>query len=125
FDLILMDCEMPVMDGFDATRRIREIERATGGLRGTDTARSRIPIVALTAHALAEVRDRCLQAGMDDFLVKPFDEQQMLDMLGRWLTPQAMTPTADNSGTQVARSPLPGATIDMAAVEKILAISCE
>ena len=89
FDLILMDCEMPVMDGFDATKRIREIERVTGGLRGTDQARSRIPIVALTAHALAEVRDRCLEAGMDDFLVKPFDEQQMVDMLGRWLTPRA------------------------------------
>ena len=64
---------MPVMDGFDATRRIREIERVTSGLRGPDTARSRIPIVALTAHALAEVRDRCLQAGMDRYLSKPLE----------------------------------------------------
>ena len=122
FDLILMDCEMPVMDGFDATRRIREIERVTGGLRGTE-GRSRIPIVALTAHALAEVRDRCLESGMDDFLVKPFDEQQMVDMLGRWLTPHAITTIPDTTATRTAQSPPPaGAAIDMAAVEKIRAI---
>ena len=84
FDLILMDCEMPVMDGFDATTRIRQIERSRGG----DAEASRTPIVALTAHALAEVRERCLEAGMDDFLVKPFDERQMTAMLGRWLTPR-------------------------------------
>ena len=102
FDLILMDCEMPIMDGFDATKRIREIERVTGGLRGSDLARSRIPIVALTAHALAEVRDRCLEAGMDDFLVKPFDEQQMVDMLGRWLNPRAIATTADASQPSAA-----------------------
>jgi two-component system, sensor histidine kinase and response regulator len=119
FDLILMDCEMPIMDGFDATNRIREIERVTGGLRGPDEARSRLPIVALTAHALAEVRDRCLEAGMDDFLVKPFDEQQMVEMLGRWLTPREVAVTLDEPAAAAAAA----RTIDMAAIEKIRAIS--
>jgi CheY-like chemotaxis protein/HPt (histidine-containing phosphotransfer) domain-containing protein len=122
FDLILMDCEMPVMDGFDATQRIREIERVAGGLRGNDQARSRLPIVALTAHALAEVRDRCLEAGMDDFLVKPFDEQQMVDMLGRWLTPRAVTAADDAAAPVMLPSAPAGGAIDMPAVDKIRAI---
>src|SRR5439155_21733542 len=95
FDLILMDCEMPVMDGFDATKRIRDIERAMSGLRDGDVSRSHTPIVALTAHALAEVRERCLKAEMDDFLVKPYDEAQIADMLGRWLTPRTFRAAAD------------------------------
>src|SRR5881275_1320192 len=89
FDLILMDCEMPIMDGFDATRRIRDIERVMRGLRDEEYSRPRTPIVALTAHALAEVRERCLEAGMDDFLIKPYDEEQIAPVLGRWLTPRA------------------------------------
>jgi CheY-like chemotaxis protein len=88
FDLILMDCEMPIMDGFDATRRIREIERIMSGRPDGEGSRPHTPIVALTAHALAEVRERCIEVGMDDFLVKPFDEHQMAEMLGRWLTPR-------------------------------------
>jgi PAS domain S-box-containing protein len=78
FDLILMDCEMPVMDGIAATRRIREREAASGTARRT-------PIIALTAHALNEVRDKCLAAGMDDFLIKPYDDDQMAQTLLRWL----------------------------------------
>jgi two-component system sensor histidine kinase/response regulator len=85
FDLILMDCEMPVMDGIEAARRIREIEAMTQAPPGDAGQRRRIPIVALTAHALNEVRAKCLEAGMDDFLVKPFDEQQLAKTLERWL----------------------------------------
>jgi two-component system, sensor histidine kinase and response regulator len=85
FDLILMDCEMPVMDGIEATRRIREIEAMTQGLAGSARPHRRIPIVALTAHALNEVRAKCLEVGMNDFLVKPFDDQQMAKTLERWL----------------------------------------
>jgi two-component system, sensor histidine kinase and response regulator len=82
FDLILMDCEMPVMDGFEATARIREAEsRATASTPG-DPRPAHIPIIALTAHALAEVHERCLASGMDDFLVKPFDELQLSKKLG-------------------------------------------
>ena len=68
FDVILMDCQMPEMGGFEATRRIRESEADQGG---------RIPIIALTAHALGGDRDRCLEAGMDDHLSKPIDRAEL------------------------------------------------
>jgi two-component system, sensor histidine kinase and response regulator len=128
FDLILMDCEMPVMNGFDATKRIREIEKVMGGLRDIDPPRARLPIVALTAHALVEVRDRCLEAGMDDFLVKPYDEEQMVDMLGRWLAPREVALTR---GETIAAAPMPAAsgisepTLDMVAIGKIRAIAAK
>jgi len=94
FDLVLMDCEMPVMDGLEATRRIREIEATT---QAPDTARlaRRIPIVGLTAHALTEVRTKCFEAGMDDFLVKPFGDQQFAKTLGRWLDERRSAVIAD------------------------------
>ena len=75
-DLILMDCQMPVMDGYAATRRIREIEH------GTDR---HVPIIALTAAAMAHDRDRCEAAGMDDFLAKPFRRADLAAAVGRWL----------------------------------------
>jgi two-component system sensor histidine kinase/response regulator len=112
FDVILMDCEMPVMDGFDATKRIRELETAFSEVRAGE---SRTPIVALTAHALAEVRDRCLEAGMDDFLVKPYDDAQIADMLGRWLTPREGVGVAGTTDADAA----PGAILDFATIEKI------
>ncbi len=88
FDLILMDCEMPVMDGIEATRRIRQMEAMMQALPDGAGRRRRTPIIALTAHALNEVRDRCLEAGMDDFLAKPFEERQMAATLMRWLVPR-------------------------------------
>ncbi|MFQ5609292.1 MAG: response regulator, partial [Woeseiaceae bacterium] len=81
FDLVLMDCEMPVMDGYDATEAIREWE-----LDVPD--REHVPIVALTAHTLPEDRRRCLSIGMDDFLSKPFSMQDLRVILGRWLPMQ-------------------------------------
>jgi CheY-like chemotaxis protein len=128
FDLILMDCEMPVMNGFDATKRIREIEKATEGLHDSDPRRAHVPIVALTAHALVEVRERCLEAGMDDFLVKPYDEEQMVDMLGRWLVPSEASLT---DGVAIAAAPVPApvgvveAALDMVAIGKIRAIAAK
>jgi CheY-like chemotaxis protein len=78
FDLILMDCHMPEMDGFEATMEIRRREQS---------ARSaRMPIVALTANAMAQDREECLNAGMDDHLSKPFSMQTMQDMLNRWIS---------------------------------------
>ena len=75
FDLIFMDVQMPEMDGFEATRRIREIERANSG-RHT-------PIVAMTAHAMTGDRERCLAAGMDDYLSKPLRKRSLLALLER------------------------------------------
>ena len=127
FDLILMDCEMPIMDGFEATRRMREFERVMPGLRDEEDSRPRTPIVALTAHALAEVRERCLEAGMDDFLVKPYDELQMADILGRWLTPSTAIMTAPESeipgGEERASSAAAATVLDMKAVDRIRRIS--
>jgi CheY-like chemotaxis protein/HPt (histidine-containing phosphotransfer) domain-containing protein len=80
FDVILMDCEMPVMDGLEAARRVRQLE-------ARNAAAKRTPIIALTAHALLDVREKCLRAGMDDFLTKPFSETQMAEALRRWLKP--------------------------------------
>jgi signal transduction histidine kinase/DNA-binding response OmpR family regulator len=128
FDLILMDCEMPVMNGFDATVRIREIEKLTGGPHDGDPGSPRLPIVALTAHALLEVRERCLQAGMDDFLVKPYDEQQVVDMLGRWLTPRDARPVALDAPLPAPAPAAPDAsetTLDMAAISKIRTIAAK
>jgi signal transduction histidine kinase/ligand-binding sensor domain-containing protein/DNA-binding response OmpR family regulator len=74
YDIILMDCQMPEMNGFDATRALRERE----------SEEDRTPIVALTALAMREDRERCLASGMDDCLAKPFNQEQLRDMLQRW-----------------------------------------
>jgi CheY-like chemotaxis protein len=73
FDVVFMDCEMPQMDGFEATRRLRAWEAAT--------RRSRQLVVALTAHALPEHRAQCLAAGMDDYLSKPLMLPQLAEKL--------------------------------------------
>ncbi|RZI85215.1 MAG: response regulator [Rubrivivax sp.] len=76
-DLILMDCQMPGMDGFETTRLIRELEAAQ--------ARRRVPIIALTANVLPEERQQCLAAGMDDHLPKPFHRQDLARLMTRHL----------------------------------------
>jgi len=82
FDLVFMDCQMPEMDGFEATACIRA--RETAGPNGA-SAPDRIPIVALTANAFSGDRERCLTAGMDDFLSKPFSREDLYRTLDRWL----------------------------------------
>jgi signal transduction histidine kinase/DNA-binding NarL/FixJ family response regulator len=79
FDMILMDCQMPVLDGLAATRMIRDIERAAGN-------GDHIPIVALTASAMAQDRDACFISGMDDHLTKPLDQHLLSATLRKWLT---------------------------------------
>jgi CheY-like chemotaxis protein len=77
FDLILMDCQMPVLDGYDTAREVRRREVALG--------RRHIPIVAMTASAMRGDRERCLAAGMDDYIAKPIDSDKLDQLLARWL----------------------------------------
>jgi CheY-like chemotaxis protein len=77
FDLVLMDCQMPVLDGLAATAAWRQREGSTGGRR--------VPIIALTADVIKGVRERCRAAGMDDYLSKPFEQAQLVTLLECWL----------------------------------------
>jgi CheY-like chemotaxis protein len=77
YDVVLMDCEMPELDGYEATRLIRD--PATGALD------PKIPIIAVTAGAMAGDRERCLQAGMDDYLSKPVEAQEMAQVIAKWI----------------------------------------
>lgn len=94
FDMVLMDCQMPEMDGFEATTQIRARQR-DGRLHGI------LPIVALTANVVEGDRERCLAAGMDDYLSKPFSLEKLADTLRRWL------PVATPARTTAVASPVP------------------
>ena len=83
FDLVLMDVQMPVMDGYDATRAIRERERGSG---------RHIPIVAMTAHAMKGDRETCLDSGMDDYLSKPISADELSLVVNRWAGPTVCRP---------------------------------
>jgi two-component system, sensor histidine kinase len=100
FDLVLMDCQMPVMDGFEATAIIRRLTASTG---------TPLPIVALTANTMQGDADRCRDAGMDDFLAKPYSFAQLHQMLARWLGqphgPQADTPRSRPPPDRTAPAP--------------------
>jgi CheY-like chemotaxis protein len=100
---ILMDCQMPDMDGFEATSVIRAHEQEARP--GAD--RTRVPIIALTANALAADRDRCLQAGMDDYLAKPLRPAALAVTLERWAhvsAPLASSAAAGDDGLHRPRT---------------------
>jgi CheY-like chemotaxis protein/HPt (histidine-containing phosphotransfer) domain-containing protein len=102
FDVVLMDCQMPDIDGYEATRRIRAWE-----LRRGAEGKPRIPIIALTANAMRGSREVCLEAGMDDFISKPFNRAALKEMLERW--------TVAASGRQSASADTVGVAPDVAA----------
>lgn len=78
YSIILMDVEMPVMDGFETTKRIRSLEKANG--------MHAVPIIAMTAHAMKGDRDKCLRVGMDDYIAKPFNPHQLQEILGKYIS---------------------------------------
>lgn len=84
FDLILMDIQMPIMDGYEAARQIRNIEFKMREKEGKARADRHIPIIALTAHAFKGYRRKCLDAGMDDYLTKPLLRAELLEMVEKW-----------------------------------------
>jgi signal transduction histidine kinase/CheY-like chemotaxis protein/HPt (histidine-containing phosphotransfer) domain-containing protein len=97
FDLVFMDCQMPTMDGFAATRaiRAREADEEAGG-RDSE----RLPIIALTAHAMQGDRQECLDAGMDDYLSKPFTKESLRQMLEKWVEPSPDGTKREDEGRQ-------------------------
>jgi signal transduction histidine kinase/CheY-like chemotaxis protein/HPt (histidine-containing phosphotransfer) domain-containing protein len=106
YDAVLMDCQMPIMDGYGATRLWREHEEQLGA--------SRLPIIAMTANAMAGDRQKCLEAGMDDYLPKPVTREQMRATLARWITqpaapaiaPAVVSPPAHSAPIQPASQPV-------------------
>jgi CheY-like chemotaxis protein/HPt (histidine-containing phosphotransfer) domain-containing protein len=90
YAMVLMDCQMPELDGYQAAAQIRKFETSMQALPGIDAAQARVPIIALTAHALEGEREKCLAAGMDDFLTKPLRASALRERLAEWLVPDAV-----------------------------------
>jgi PAS domain S-box-containing protein len=103
YDLVLMDCQMPVLDGYEATRRIRSGE--------APTRRADIPIVAMTAHAMAGDRELCLAVGMNDYLAKPIDRSILGTILGRWIAHSGRGREKSKPSLIYARSDLDGGAL--------------
>jgi len=102
YDIVLMDCQMPEMDGFEATRKIREAERATK----SKEAPVRVPIIALTANAVKGDRELCLGAGMDDYLSKPLDNNELIAVIERHLpTPSSGDHASGSADSTDKQSP--------------------
>lgn len=111
YDLILMDIQMPIMDGFQATAAIRKVETdiAALGNENINQMTHRVPIIAMTAHAMKEHQGLCLEAGMDDFLSKPISKKGLLSMLDKWI----------QSGAESSRSTKSDHHLPSNTVEKI------
>jgi signal transduction histidine kinase/CheY-like chemotaxis protein len=116
YDLVLMDCQMPELDGYEATREIRVREAISRG--------PRMPIVAMTANAMAGDREKCFDAGMDDYLPKPLDIGQLREVLARWLgqPPAAEAPAVPAGATCARQSPQEAGVLDRRVLEDLRAV---
>jgi len=85
YDMVLMDCQMPGMDGYEATEMIRRL----------DSNLSKVPIIAMTANAMVGDRERCLKSGMDDYLAKPIRAERLAQALDRWKAGSQVTAIAE------------------------------
>jgi len=116
FDVVLMDCQMPELDGFEATRMLRGQEAEAG--------RRRTPVIALTANAMSGDSQRCLEAGMDDYVAKPYGRDKLLAVLARWTQPNTTTPCAapNTDGTPPAPAATGAGAIDARALQALRAM---
>ncbi len=112
FDLVFMDCQLPEMDGFEATRAIRRAE--SGG--------DHLPIIALTAHAMRRDRDQCLQAGMDGYVSKPFERGDLARQLERWAPERCVAPRRH---PQAAPEAPPAGPLELAALRNLRALEAQ
>ena len=123
FGLVITDCHMPHMDGYDLTRSIRALERS-------EAARARVPIIACTANALQGEAESCRAAGMDDFLVKPVELAQLIEKLDQWLplapAPQAAAAPTVGAATSRSDAAAPSSSSSSSPIdEALLNATCE
>jgi CheY-like chemotaxis protein len=118
YDIVLMDIQMPVMDGYEATRRIRELELKAQQVKFNETnsedlsgseirfskRSGRIPIVAMTAHAMKGDREKCIAAGMDDYTTKPINPEELLEKIEKWTHVEK---NASNAEAEIQKEPVP------------------